>query len=89
MALNFITVPSVLPGHYLKKGKTESTVELNEFESEHVDLAKSRPSGRRWRKVLEIFLLLCIILAVCALFVTPTILYALPPSSLVQAVGQE
>ena len=34
-----------------------------------------------WRKKLEISLLICVILIVCAPFATPTILYALPPLS--------
>ena len=40
-----------------------------------------------WRRRLEIIVLTCIILAVCALFVTPTILYALPPLSVIRMVS--
>ena len=40
-----------------------------------------------WRRRLEIIVLTCVILAVCALFVTPTILYALPPLSAIGMVS--
>ncbi len=40
-----------------------------------------------WRRRLEIILLTCVILAACALFVTPTILYALPPLSAIGMVS--
>ena len=40
-----------------------------------------------WGRRLEILLLSVVILAVCALFVTPTILYALPPLSAIGMVS--
>ena len=40
-----------------------------------------------WRRRLEIIVLTCVILAVCTLFVTPTILYALPPLSAIGMVS--
>ena len=89
MALNVITIPSVLPAHYLKKGKTESTVELNtSSEDPEPAAAQSSPHKKRWRKVLEVLLLTSVIVLVCAPFVTPTIVFALPPLSLVQMVSK-
>ena len=44
-------------------------------------------SQKVWSKRWEILLLTCIILAVCALFMIPTIFYALPPFSLIKVVS--
>ena len=40
-----------------------------------------------WSKRWEVLLLTCVILAVCALFMIPTIFYALPPFSLIKVVS--
>lgn len=40
----------------------------------------------RWRRRLEILLLSGVILSVCALFIIPTIFYALPPPNLDRVV---
>ena len=44
-------------------------------------------SQKVWSRRWEILLLTCTILAVCALFMIPTIFYALPPFSLIKVVS--
>ena len=53
-------------------------------------ISESHPQTNSvWRRRLEIILLTCVILAICALFVTPTILYALPPLSSIGMVSSK
>lgn len=63
-----------------RKSKLKTAASISEENS-----SNSRKAS--WNKRIEIFLLTCIILIVSFLFITPTVLYALPPLSGTQAVS--
>ena len=70
--------------YYLQSRREEKDNSIK-TRSSSTDVEKSQSTWyrRNLKKQLEIFLLASVIIAVCSLFLTPTILYALPPLRLV------
>ena len=72
----------------LKDGGGEHKPQLaSEASASKEDLVNEPDHPQTRGRRLEIILLSVVILAVCALFVTPTILYALPPKSAIGMVS--
>ena len=77
-------------GYYVKNESKHSTKPLHtkpETKATGTEESESKMSDGNWKKKFEITLLIFVIVIVCSLFVTPTILYALPPLSFTQAVS--
>ena len=86
-----VTIKFVKPStdcYFKDGGEHKSQLDPKVSISKENLISEPRPqanSARRRR--LEIILLTCVILAICALFVMPTILYALPPLSSIGMVS--
>lgn len=76
-----VTIEFVKPSadRCLKDGREDKSQLASKVSMSEKNLINEPQPQTNWRRRLEILLLTCVILAICALFVTPTILYALPP----------
>ena len=80
--------PSASADCSLKDGEEHNSQISSKVSMSKEDLISAHPQTKPvWKRRLEIILLSCIILAISVPFITPTILYALPPISAIEMVS--